>query len=165
MGHIPGPWKTREARGRSKKEAAAGKPERLCFHEIVDEFGKTVASTWGGPNIKHARLIAAAPELLAALIEMMKLRGPDHLTDTERAKIINSAVFAIAKARGENIEPGFAIAPSGRAAMAAFLVERAAEAGCVTRDDLLDAGFTPADIARHADAARSLAATQTEEQP
>ncbi|MGQ9367726.1 hypothetical protein [Azospirillum sp. ST 5-10] len=42
-------------------------------------------------------------------------------------------------------------------AMAELMGERAAAGGCCTEDDLLAAGYSREDIARHGDAARALA--------
>jgi hypothetical protein len=37
------------------------------FHAIRDKQGAIVASTWAGPNLEVAQLLAAAPALLAAV--------------------------------------------------------------------------------------------------
>lgn len=46
------------------------------------------------------------------------------------------------------------------AAIAAVMADRTAGNGACTESDLIAAGFTPADIARHADAARTLATAE-----
>jgi len=97
--HTPGPWRTIPLAGNFDSHVGAfgiayGRAgNRLA---IVDGEGNSSAH-----NAANARVIAAAPDLLEALEAMMKLRNPRYLTDTERADIINAAVAAIAKARGE----------------------------------------------------------------
>ena len=49
----------------------------------------------------NARLIGAAPEMLASLRELLKLRAPDLLTNQERGDIINRAVDLLARIEGE----------------------------------------------------------------
>lgn len=84
MGHTPGPWTRRDTPDYAEI-SAPGITQPIAIVAKAED----------------ADLMSAAPELLAALIDMMELRAPDHLMDTERAKIINSAVSAIAKARGD----------------------------------------------------------------
>lgn len=56
--HTPGPWIVTKARGTE---------DEICFHEIRDAEHITIASTWAGPHEANARLIARAPNMLAAL--------------------------------------------------------------------------------------------------
>ena len=51
--------------------------------------------------LPNARLITAAPEMLASLRELLKLRAPDLLTNQERGDIINRAVDLLARIEGE----------------------------------------------------------------
>ena len=62
-GHTPGPWRF---------ELAIGPHGQKCYHTIKCNEYDYVASTWGKPHEANARLIAAAPELLAALKLMEK---------------------------------------------------------------------------------------------
>ena len=81
--HTPGPW--------SLAEAAQTIP-------IKGANGKTVASVRYGPtDLDDARLIAAAPDLLTALQDIMD-RLSYRLVPSEREK--ENARAAIAKARG-----------------------------------------------------------------
>lgn len=97
--HTPGPWHVADMIGKEEDETDF----RLCFHAIKagDEF---VSSTWAGPHIANARLIAAAPELLDALIHIEEYWNRDQ-NDTAMSDalwhIIDVAQEAIAKARGE----------------------------------------------------------------
>jgi len=83
MGHTPGPWWVDDDPGEGV--------------EVQDGFGRT-ASVWGDEDTAkaNARLIAAAPDLLAAL--------KAHLPWQEEPKqgwgIWQDAVDAIAKAEG-----------------------------------------------------------------
>jgi hypothetical protein len=87
MKHTPGPWKHYD------DTAPAGKTGR---HEIV-AMGRTVARVYyGDEQARHdARLIAAAPELLAALQMVMSLYGDGFAEDAQAyARVV------IAKATG-----------------------------------------------------------------
>ena len=87
MKHTPGPWRTfiwNEFAG-----------EAVINHVIVITDNKDIArfSRATDEVMANARLIAAAPELLAALQELVAVVGHDHLTAEARA--------AITKATGE----------------------------------------------------------------
>lgn len=60
--HAPGPWRF---------EDAPGIGDEVCFQVIRDSAGHHVSSTWGGPHLGNAKLIAAAPELLEALLALV----------------------------------------------------------------------------------------------
>lgn len=77
--------------------------------EVSDGFGAT-ATVYGDPETAtaNARLIAAAPDLLAALrsvnaelIELYERAYPDDETDNDTTAAIDMAIAAIAKAEGE----------------------------------------------------------------
>lgn len=96
--HTPGPWHVQ--------------PGRL--HLVDDANGQGVADThnyWRADSTEereqaNARLIAAAPDLLAALTHLLDMMHP-HLLDLEGdmgrdlADAMQSARTALAKARGE----------------------------------------------------------------
>jgi len=93
--HSTGPWKF---------EDAPGPDGEVCFQTIKDLAGHHVASTWGGPHLPNARVIAAAPEMLAALekaVETIKAwhgdDGWDLYQHSPEMLAINSAM---AKATG-----------------------------------------------------------------
>lgn len=89
--HTRGPWSVSEEWG-----AERGEPLELCFHSIQDSEGKFVSSTWAGPHEANARLIAAAPELLEALQEIMV-----DLCAGYEGPTVDKAYAAIAKALGD----------------------------------------------------------------
>lgn len=72
--HTP-VWRVTEAWGQTKEERERGEPKVLCFHEIVDDDGKTVLSTWAGPNLSAANLASAAPAMLEALEKYVEHYG------------------------------------------------------------------------------------------
>lgn len=80
--HTPGPWETR-AGGRDAVFTAAGSRIALVMPRFEDEHRESAE------DFANARLIAAAPDLLAALEELMYAR-------TEKAEAMANA--AIAKA-------------------------------------------------------------------
>lgn len=67
--HTPGPWKVRPQYGIDGK---------ICFEciennaEVGSDNWKTIASTWAGPNPANAKLIAAAPTMLAVLHQVSR---------------------------------------------------------------------------------------------
>jgi len=106
MAHTPGPWKVARKRGPLH---GIGATDPLA---IKDSTGEYVA-TLGGGSVHfanadaNAHLIAAAPDLLAALkecvpwLESMPLPADDqHLRDMA-AKTLNDVQAAIEKAEGK----------------------------------------------------------------
>lgn len=96
INHTPGPWRLKRGQRHS--------PEECDITIAGDVF---LLADISGPNYEHceanARLIAAAPELLEALKEMVRWhikRGPfdEPLGASEQTPEINSALAAIAKA-------------------------------------------------------------------
>lgn len=69
------------------------------YHVILDADGVYIASTWAGPNEEHARLMAAAPDLLEALQFCIQYDGGQCLGDYPAR--LSQARYAIAKATGE----------------------------------------------------------------
>jgi len=93
MAHTPGPW----IYSQSMQEG----------DYLVGTGRKIIARLWGG-NEDDARLIAAAPDLLAACDEAvaaLMLLPPDCLDDVagqpSRDELINNIFSAIARARPE----------------------------------------------------------------
>lgn len=78
--HTPGPWEFLED-GRTEDEGNAARPLTICsparddLAEIYSRDDATV-SVSRGEAIANARLIAAAPELLACLLELLDIEGP-----------------------------------------------------------------------------------------
>lgn len=85
MEHTPGPWHT--------EEGSYGH-----YVKVVDPTGRTVARIpWGGNDGGNAELIAAAPELLAALEAALPMI--DGYREGS-ASVCEAARAALAKARG-----------------------------------------------------------------
>ena len=82
--HTPGPW------------ICSSSHSDTCDFEVREdaENGDVIAGEYGIPNLQDARLIAAAPDLLAAL-ERIYL-------ETNESSIANIARAAADKARGES---------------------------------------------------------------
>jgi len=94
--HTPGPWSVELARGKD------GEP---CYYAVVapptaEHSWNPVASTWGAANGANARLIAAAPDLLAALEEILRLTATRHDDASYKANAV--AIAALAKAKGQS---------------------------------------------------------------
>lgn len=62
--HTPGPWKVDTVGGTTLKN-------EKDFH-VVRKDNEILISTWGKPHLANARLIAAAPDMLEALIKTYK---------------------------------------------------------------------------------------------
>lgn len=96
--HTPGPW-TVEVAGRIKSD-----PEYLEIRALDQPVGmrQRIAQTRGANMEANARLIAAAPDLLAACIDAEEyLRGIKNPTDEQRS-LAAKIYSAIAKAEGRN---------------------------------------------------------------
>ena len=87
--HTPGPWTT----GRAINSVDTGKYSWIC------PFGAS-SKKQVEEITANAKLIAAAPDLLAALDDMVKLIGP-YAGQGRMDEEICKARAAIAKARGE----------------------------------------------------------------
>ena len=91
--HTPGPWAILERAEDSRTHISNGA-------HIVCTLGTT--RTDGSPNHSpNALLIAAAPDLLSALEEMMAVFQDHEQYDEESAEVIQSARAALRKAKGE----------------------------------------------------------------
>jgi acyl CoA:acetate/3-ketoacid CoA transferase len=94
--HTLGPWKTDDIEsGDCQRYVLAGN------HEEAQIIARITLKTFVGPTQSeseaNARLIAAAPELLEALVSFTKSRYIRH----QHPKRFAAAVAAIAKATGE----------------------------------------------------------------
>jgi hypothetical protein len=89
--HTPGPWYYDGISGTDAHII------HVCEGEIAEAFRDAVGA---GPAEANARLIAAAPDLLAALEEMCEGWPPQN-PDSPYFATYNQARAAIAKARGE----------------------------------------------------------------
>ncbi len=85
--HTPGPWQLEDHGNSSRIETVAGKPIGGAW-ESDDCFG-------------NARLMAAAPEMLAALVAVFQARAPQFNFDFASAPDMQMLAAAIAKARGD----------------------------------------------------------------
>lgn len=98
--HTPGPWAIGLAPGPWAIGIETDLPDSA---QIIDADGWHLATVTLDPVDANARLIAAAPDLLAALeAALIALETPDDLTDEERGWVIEDAADAIRKAIGEN---------------------------------------------------------------
>lgn len=98
--HTPGPWKV-ESDGRGPYVVADGEPCRICTIEC-----KSFKTNGGPQDWADAHLIAAAPDLLAALEAIIKADDLDPRTwesicaaSIAYADAMTLAATAIAKAR------------------------------------------------------------------
>jgi hypothetical protein len=105
--HTPGPWKPRSypnAQGDIWIDCEAYSNEKLG----TGPLGGTLATahrngTGNGSADANARLIAAAPDLLEALVEMMREYEPLNEDHAERSDAVILARAAIAKAKGTTL--------------------------------------------------------------
>ena|ERR1041385_8895880 len=102
MSHTPGPWKI---------SGYAGQHEEAGAH-IKSEDGRTICSTWGGLQEisplsewqryhADAKLIAAAPDLLAALQAYVANDADQFLEEDD--PLSPPAIRAIEKATGNKV--------------------------------------------------------------
>ena len=92
-GHTPGPWNTSAAENGTVYAMGQAPGERLIAYLPINNFE--------GAN---ARLIAAAPDLLAALRDLMPLMAECDCVDSDRQAPLcpcRAARAAILKATGE----------------------------------------------------------------
>ena len=91
--HTPGPWYADDAAENSHLAACMiENPSWIAIEDTAPDGGHLA---YCHPN--NARLIAAAPELLAALDALINM--PSDMT-AERVTALNAASAAIAKAKG-----------------------------------------------------------------
>ena len=93
--HTPGPWEQFAKLTASENHKGFDVQDVATQHWIATVSPKDQDGNEGKAN---ARLIAAAPDLLAALVEILR---HIHEEPADMAYINNTAVNAIAAARGE----------------------------------------------------------------
>ena len=90
--HTPGPWDVATKAGDGGLVVRSSK----SMHELCQIHS---SYKYKDAHKANARLIAAAPELLEALVSMLHLRKmPDEVAEC----VLDRAVAAIAKAKGSN---------------------------------------------------------------
>ena len=92
--HTPGPWKVRNVR-----EVFCGN-KRICHVNAASREPLSIKDDWD-VAAANARLIAAAPDLLEALLRTCAALESVSYSDPSIASAINTARAAIAKATGE----------------------------------------------------------------
>lgn len=96
--HTPGPWQVIASTGTEVLALADG-PDSVVVAD-TEFFGRTPTER----QIADAHLIAAAPDLLAALERMLSVSG-SHVTagnaQCDTCLAVSQAMTAVAKARGE----------------------------------------------------------------
>ena len=110
MSHTPGPWKPslfnivtnvtgiiKQKRGDTKLQVNKGLLEILDDNESTVAFVNLEDTSLSENDLANANLIAAAPELLAALRELLYVTEPTFDNRHER----EAAIDAINKATGE----------------------------------------------------------------
>ena len=79
-------------------------PWRINDHaSVLDRYSAIISGQYGPYDWHNARLIAAAPELYAALFEMVEMYRDGGSYDYEQ-EVIKMAKAALAKAAGESEE-------------------------------------------------------------
>lgn len=100
--HTPGPWVLKHIAGsnfavqRFEIRSGSGMPNPIFNKDTSAIDGTTVCM-----SPQDANLIAAAPDLLSVLAEVMSCCGPRELKDIFGYEWFQKAESAIAKARGE----------------------------------------------------------------
>ena len=96
--HTPGPWIAVRGYAYWEVEPQRKGGERKPPYQIADTCSSDPANPDKGLQEANARLIAAAPELLEALENLLKVHEGEGGTQYNAADIVRAA---IAKARGE----------------------------------------------------------------
>lgn len=93
--HTPGPWNFNVGKN--------GKVDGLPAIRIYNQYDMVIdfAHARGEQDIADARLIAAAPEMLAALKAIFQARAPQLNFDFSNAPDMRMLVAAIEKAEGK----------------------------------------------------------------
>ena len=95
--HTPGPWYAEDAHGRTVAIFTSSRTEN-AFVASVPPPASAVGGTWAETDA-NARLIAAAPELLATLETLAGRFAVDH-SQPDNCDCYCAARAAIAKAKG-----------------------------------------------------------------
>jgi len=102
--HTPGPWEVSRLPPKTPDDCTTGYEREWVYISGQDHIGLATA-VWrlDGERSEtceaNAHLIAAAPELLEALVDFIKLFGADD--DPMLIELLNKAREVIAKAKGE----------------------------------------------------------------
>lgn len=106
MKHTSGPWIIEHAYGASKEEQALGLPRRFCYFDIRagSEGIANVNSAYGTVELQNAnaRLIAAAPEMLETIEELLEEIGWVEGLRREAREAEERAIALVKKIRGES---------------------------------------------------------------
>ena len=86
--HTPGPWSASPYNNITSRNGTVAKTEQMPGNDENE-------------RIANAHLIAAAPDLLSALQEMISVFQDHEQYDEESAEVISMARAAIAKAEGK----------------------------------------------------------------
>jgi hypothetical protein len=101
--HTPGPWTVGHTRTFTHSGGIFGTETAVHYGDAVNR-GNCIAHAYGHGALSHseddARLIAAAPDLLEALKEMLANPAGDYDTTDDYEKACKKAHAAIAKATG-----------------------------------------------------------------
>ncbi len=96
--HTPGPWKYNANGEVFSPDGTDGDDTLICVVGASSGFRSHAYNRIGGKAVAdHARLIAAAPDLLASLRDMVRY---DDLPPAEQQPAVERARAAIAKAEG-----------------------------------------------------------------
>lgn len=97
--HTPGPWKVLEhARGRGR--TCVSTTNESPIQAIICDIDVKSVKTGEAMRLSNARLIAAAPDLLAALVEMLEA-SERPVNERWFLNVRSHARAAIAKAEGQ----------------------------------------------------------------
>src|ERR1700722_6177446 len=100
ISHTPGPWYVRPARRHVWDVRSSNDPAPSLYCTVEEGWGPSA----GEVAEANARLIAAAPELLACLLELFDLAPSRRQEDLEKlGPAMDRAIAAIAKAKGRSV--------------------------------------------------------------
>lgn len=102
--HTPGPWHTGQSTGSDCRIYAPTENHAIARTYGPELNGIGVCALTGPKNKADARLIAAAPELLAALEALIGTLDNSRIQEGRRDKALDAARAAIAKARTPHTE-------------------------------------------------------------
>ena len=102
---TPGPWLIFKDKSDGPNEWSVGYPDFGMDEAGGFRFVASVRAYSGGDSLATARLIAAAPELLAACLAVhaILLKGTVNTPDYEWEDMAGDVMRAVARARGEAV--------------------------------------------------------------
>lgn len=92
--HTPGPWKNHGRIAQPGLPHSAVAAKTLLARVYSEAFGDSEQET------ANANLIAAAPELLESLEQMLRLATRNDIPESEQLEIAGRAIDVLQKARG-----------------------------------------------------------------